>query len=265
VKKLGQLLVNAGQILLVAILSTILMIVALVSRLFGPDAPLHVAGRLWGPGVLWICGARFVVEGGEAVDWKKPHLFLMNHQSMLDIPAAFGAIRSPVRFMAKRMLGSVPVLGWYMKATRMILVNREKGSEAVAAIRIAAERLQQGACILIYPEGTRSRDGRLLPFKRGPFELAIASQVDIVPLAIHGAADVLPRGSASPRRGTIRVRIGAPIPTKGLVRADREALMDRVRDEIEALHLSVGGMGYGPRDAEAAPEPPAGTAAAKAS
>lgn len=250
VKKLGQILVNAGQILLVALLSTVLMVVALVSRLFGPDAPLHVAGRLWGPGVLWICGARFRVEGGEDVDWKKPHLFLMNHQSMLDIPAAFGAIRSPVRFVAKRMLGSIPVLGWYMKATRMILVNREKGSEAVAAIRIAAERLQQGACILIYPEGTRSRDGRLLPFKRGPFELAIASQVDIVPLAIDGAAHVLPRGSARPRRGTIRVRIGAPIPTKGLGRADREALMARVRDEIAAMHRSIGGEGYDPDEPE---------------
>ncbi|HWV38327.1 MAG TPA: lysophospholipid acyltransferase family protein [Vulgatibacter sp.] len=265
VKTLGQLFVNAGQILLVAILSTILIIVALVSRLFGPDAPLQVAGRLWGPGVLWICGARFVVVGGEDIDWKKPHLFLMNHQSMLDIPAAFAAIRSPIRFVAKRILGSVPVLGWYMKATRMILVNREKGSEAVAAIRIAAERLQQGASILIYPEGTRSRDGRLLPFKRGPFELAIASQVDIVPLAIHGAAHVLPRGSASPRRGVIRVAIGAPIATQGLVRADREALMASVRGEIEALHRSIGGEGYEPLDAEAPSKEHGGTVTARAS
>ncbi|HEY0840960.1 MAG TPA: lysophospholipid acyltransferase family protein [Vulgatibacter sp.] len=250
-KKLGQIAINAGQILLVALLSTVLMIVALLSRIFGPDAPLHVAGRLWGPGVLWICGARFVVDGGESVDWKKPHLFLMNHQSMLDIPAAFGAIRSPVRFVAKRILGTIPVLGWYMKATRMILVNRENGREAVSAVRTAAERLQAGACILIYPEGTRSQDGRMLPFKRGPFDLAIASQVPILPLAIHGAAQVLPKGSARPRRGTIHVRIGEPIPTAGLGRADRVALMDRVRDEIVALHLSIGGEGYGPQEASA--------------
>ncbi len=242
-KKLGWYLITVVQILLIAVLSTILMFVALFARVFGPDAPLRVAGRLWAPPLLWICGARYVVDGGDEVDWKRPHVFLMNHQSMLDIPAAFGAIRSPIRFMAKRILGHVPVLGWYMRATRMILVNRENGAEAVAAIQIAADRLRTGTNLLIYPEGTRSLDGRFLPFKRGPFELAIASQVSIVPLVIHGAAQVLPRGRASPRPGTIHVRIGAPISTDGLTRSDREALMRRVRDEMIAMHQAIGGAG----------------------
>ncbi|AKU89795.1 lysophospholipid acyltransferase family protein [Vulgatibacter incomptus] len=247
-RTLGWMIVNAAQVAFLAVVSSILMIVAFVSRILGPDAPLQVAGRLWAPALLWISGSKFEIEGGEAVDWKKPHLFLMNHQSALDIPVAFAAIRSPVRFVAKKVLGRVPVLGWYMLATRMILVDREKGSQAIAAIQIAADRLRRGANILIYPEGTRSKDSRILPFKKGPFVVALQAQVPIVPLVVHGAAQVMPRGTFRVRPSTIRVKIGAPIPTEGLGVKHRDELMFLVREQMLEMHRSIGGEGGEPSE-----------------
>lgn len=236
-------LINLGQVLFLAILSTVLMLVAFASRVFGPDAPLLVASRLWAPALIWISGSRFEVEGGEAIDWDRPHLFVMNHQSSLDIPAGLAAIRSPIRFVAKRALGFVPVLGWYMHATKMILVDRSRGAQAVATIQTAAHRLREGANILIYPEGTRSEDGRILPFKKGPFVVAIEAQVPIIPIAVHGTAQVMPRGSFRVRPGHIRVKFGAPIPTRGLTSEARDELLRQVRREVVALHRSIGGEG----------------------
>lgn len=242
-KTLGWALINLGQVLFLAVVTTVFMMIAFASRIFGADAPLLVASRLWAPSLLWISGSSFEVEGGGSIDWKKPHLFLMNHQSALDIPAGLAAIRSPIRFVAKRSLGFIPVMGWYMHATKMILVDRGKGTQAVAAIQTAADRLRGGASILVYPEGTRSRDARILPFKKGPFVVAIGSGVPIVPMAVHGTAEVMPRGTFRVRPGRIRVKFGEPISTSGLRHEDRDDLLRLVRERIIELNLALGGKG----------------------
>lgn len=247
-RQLGWRLVNAVQVVLLALWSVFWISAALVVRLitFRPDIPLAMARTCWAPGALRIAGAKLEVEGGEAIDWNRPHVFLMNHQSAADIPAAFVAIRCPLRFIAKRELAKVPFLGWYMWATGMIFVERDRSAEAVASIRQAGDRIRAGASILAYPEGKRSRTGRIQPFKKGAFVVAIESQVPVVPVAIAGANEVLPADGLRIRPGTIRVKIGRPIPTAGLNRAHRDEILHRVRNEIISLQRSIGGLGGEP-------------------
>jgi 1-acyl-sn-glycerol-3-phosphate acyltransferase len=135
----------------------------------------------------------------------------------------------------------VPFLGWFMAMTGMIFLNRSNHREAVASLARAGERIRAGKSILVFPEGTRSLDGLILPFKKGPFVLAVAAQVPIVPIAIEGSRRVLPSNSIALRKHPLRVKIGQPIETKGLRNADRDRLLRRVRDAIIQLHHEIGG------------------------
>ncbi|WP_373048941.1 lysophospholipid acyltransferase family protein [Vulgatibacter sp.] len=244
-KKLGWLIVNAGQAIFLGVwtafwISAALLVLAVTFR---RDLPLIMARTCWAPGILWGAGAKVQVEGGEGIDWSRPHIFLMNHQSAIDIPVAFLVLKTPLRFIAKRILARVPFLGWYMWATGMIFVEREKSTKAVASLQHAGERIRAGASILAYPEGTRSRNSRILPFKKGTFVVAIEAQVPVVPVAISGADQVLSSTGFRVRPGTIRVKIGDPIPTAGLKRYHREALLKQVHDEVIDMHLAIGGPG----------------------
>ncbi len=244
-KKLGWLLVNFAQAIFLGVwtafwISAALLVLAVTFR---RDLPLHMARTCWAPGILWGAGAKVVVEGGEGIDWSKPHVYLMNHQSAIDIPVAFYVLKTPLRFIAKRVLSKVPFLGWYMSATGMIFVDRERSTEAIASIQRAGERIRNGASILAYPEGTRSRDARILPLKKGTIVVAIESQVPVVPVAIAGANDVLSATGFRVRPGVIRVKIGEPIPTAGMKARDREPLLRRVHEALVEQNVSIGGKG----------------------
>jgi 1-acyl-sn-glycerol-3-phosphate acyltransferase len=212
------------------------------------NAALMFARRFWASMHWRIGGARMHVEPLPDIDWTRPHIFLMNHQSALDIPCAFAALPVNLRFIAKHVLKYVPFLGWYMAATGMVFVNRSNRHEALRSLAKAGERIRAGANILAFPEGTRSRDGRILPFKKGAFVLAIEAQVPIVPVAIEGSIQALPSDGIRLRPHPIRVKVGAPIETKGLTPADRERLMRQVREAIIQMNLELGGLG-GERDA----------------
>ena len=171
-------------------------------------------------------------ESDDGIDWSKPYIFMWNHQSFFDIVIAFITTPQNIRFVAKRVLKSVPFLGWYMWATGMIFVDRSNREQAIKSLAAAGKLIRAGASILAFPEGTRSRDGRVSPFKKGPFVVALQAQVPIVPVAIEGSGAVLPRGGWRARPGRIRVKFGVPIPTAGLSEADRDQLMHRVREAI---------------------------------
>lgn len=207
------------------------------------DVALMFARRFWAPMYWRISGSRMHVEPLPDFDWSKPHVFLMNHQSALDIPCAFAALPVNIRFIAKHALKYVPFLGWYMLGTRMIFINRSNRREAMRSLKLAGERIREGSNILAFPEGTRSRDGRIQPFKKGAFVLAIEAGVPIVPVAIEGTQKALPAGGISFRRHPIRVKVGAPIETQGLRNADRDRLMRQVRDAIIQMNLELGGPG----------------------
>jgi 1-acyl-sn-glycerol-3-phosphate acyltransferase len=139
------------------------------------------------------------------------------------------------RFIAKKQLGAIPLFGWAMRAGRFIFIDRQNAVSARRSIEEAARRIKSGQSVVIFPEGTRTRDGKLGPFKKGGFHLAVDSGVEIVPVAIRGSHAVMPPGTPLIRAGTVAVELGAPIPTTGLGPQDRDALMAKVRDAIAAM------------------------------
>lgn len=208
---------------------------ALLVRLAGGDRtnlPLRMASRLWAPGLLHGAMARLRVEGLERVDWSRPHVFVANHQSIIDVCALFRALPVPLRFVLKQELASVPFIGWYARAMSMVFIERGRAHSAARSLQAAAQLLEHGANLCAFPEGTRSRGGELRPFKGGVFQAAIIAQVPVVPVMIEGSGAVLPPSGFRVRPGTIRVRIGEPISTLGLQAHDRQQLAQRAHDAV---------------------------------
>jgi 1-acyl-sn-glycerol-3-phosphate acyltransferase len=158
-----------------------------------------------------------------------------NHLSSVDIWAVFLAVPVPLRFIAKKQLGQIPLFGWAMRAGRFIFIDRQNAASARRSIDEAADRIRKGTSVVIFPEGTRSRDGRLAAFKKGGFHLAINSGADIVPVAIRGSREVMPRGSLLIRPGTVEIEIGEPIPTAGLRTEDRDAMVAKVHARVAEM------------------------------
>ena len=196
---------------------------------------LTLARRVWAPVLLRFGPVRLQVEGRERVDPSRAYFVVANHQSWVDIPALFAALPVPLLFLAKRELAHIPFLGSYIEAMGMVYVDRAARKESTRTVDQAARRLREGLSILSFPEGTRSPDGRVRPFKTASFAAALDAGVPVVPVALEGPARILPRDGFRARPGTIRVAIGEPIPTASLSREDRAALARRTQEEVEAL------------------------------
>ena len=208
-----------------------------------PHTPLSWARRFWSPGAAVISGCDLTRHPGFVPQHGKPYIFMMNHQSMFDIVCAFIHVPVNLRFIAKKILQSIPFLGWYMTVTGMIFVDRRKRKEALQSLQEACDRIRSGIPILVYPEGTRSKDGKILPFKKGPFMFALQAGVPIVPVAINGSIDIIVPGSPFVRPGKVDIILGEPIPTEGMLASDRDLLMKKVRNAIIDLHVQIGGKG----------------------
>jgi 1-acyl-sn-glycerol-3-phosphate acyltransferase len=197
--------------------------------------PLRMASRLWAPGLLKGAGAKLRVEGIEHVDFSKPHLFVANHQSMIDICALFRALPVPIRFVIKQELAKVPFIGWYARAMGMVFIERGHAREAAERLHGVVALVRAGESLCAFPEGTRSRDGSVGPFKGGAFQVALQAGVPIVPISIRGSGAVLPASGFRVRPGAIEVCIGEPIATAGLHAGDRHALARRAHDAVAAM------------------------------
>jgi 1-acyl-sn-glycerol-3-phosphate acyltransferase len=239
--------------------SALLFPLACLAALFteGGGGSIWVVRRLWAPVLLWVAGARLEVEGVEHLDAGRPTLYASNHQSTLDIPALFTALPVNLRFVAKEQLRWVPFIGWYLQLTGHIIVDRSNRSRAIASLERAARRISlRRLSLIVFPEGTRSRDGRILPFKRGPFGLALKAQLPVVPVTIEGSAAIMPWRSWRITPGVIRVRIGPPLDVRSFDPDDRAGLARVVREAIIRGSLALGGRGGVPEDSTARPEPP---------
>lgn len=204
------------------------------------DFPMWLARRVWSPMCLWLTGCRRVLERLPPLP-DGPLIFASNHESALDIWVLLEQLPRTVRFIAKRELFSIPVFGWYMRVGGHIPVDRKNHVQAVQSLRAAADTVRRGTSLIVFPEGTRSRDGRVQPFKKGPFALALEAQVPIVPVAVSGSAAVSPSGLVAVWPGTIRVAVGEPVDPAQ--HSDRLELLGEVRRRIIALHRSIGGQG----------------------
>lgn len=202
---------------------------------------LTLARRVWAPVLLRFGPVRLQVEGRERLDPSQPYFFAANHQSWVDVPALFVALPVPLLFLAKRELARIPFLGSYMEAMGMVYVDRAARKESTRTVDQTAQRLREGLSILSFPEGTRSPDGRIRPFKTASFAAALDAGVPVVPVALEGPARILPRDGFRARPGTIRVAIGEPIPTAGLTRDARAELARRAQGEVERLLMEMRG------------------------
>lgn len=201
------------------------------------ELPLRMAARLWAPGLLGGAGGHLVVEGADSVDWSRPHMLVSNHQSVIDICALFMAVPVPLLFLLKQEMTRVPFVGWYARAMGMLFIDRDNPRAAPGVLRAAAELVRGGAQLNIFPEGTRSRDGVVAPFKGGAFQSAIDAGVEVLPVALEGTGAVLPpTGFFAVRPGTIRVRFGTPLPTTGdAAITNRQELAHQAHDQIVTL------------------------------
>lgn len=208
----------------------------------GVDASYYWV-RFWGRGLLWAGGARLVVDGLEHVDPKRPTIYVANHQSTVDIPALFVALPVNFRYVAKQQLKHVPFIGWYLTLAGHVFVDRRNRSSAIQSLEKAGAQIRAGTSIAIFGEGTRSDDCTVLPFKKGPFALALAAKVPICPVTIEGSGEMMPKNSWRIRPRPIYVRVGAPIETAHYDESQREQLIKVVRDAIIEQSLALGGKG----------------------
>jgi 1-acyl-sn-glycerol-3-phosphate acyltransferase len=184
--------------------------------------------HLWGRLVLAAAGVKVTREARAPLP-QGPAIYMFNHASNFDIFAIATHLPPRARFIAKKQLGWIPIFGWALHLCGMILIDRENRQKALVQIQAVADKIKSGRPVLMAPEGTRSRDGALLPFKKGGFVMAILAGVPVVPVVIHGAYDIQPRGSLRINPGTVRVVFMAPESTAGLTVEDRGALIEKVR------------------------------------
>jgi 1-acyl-sn-glycerol-3-phosphate acyltransferase len=172
----------------------------------------HLNNRFWARGVLLICGLRLSVRGLERLDFSHNYVYVSNHASLFDIPAVVAGIPDQIRIVYKKELEKIPLFGWGLKWGSYIGIDRRNKAGAMKSIEEAAEKIRRGASVLLYAEGTRTLDGKLQPFKRGAFNLAVKSGVPIVPLTINGTFTILPKRSVSVSPGPVELILDSPIP-----------------------------------------------------
>lgn len=224
---------SAVAIPLIYLYTVVMASLSLLLSLRDPEGRLqHWCASAWSRMICRTVGARVGVCGAEHLRAGASYVFLSTHQSYMDIPVMLGYLPAQLRIAAKREVFQIPFLGWHMRRGGHISINRSSTQEAVESLRRAASEIRPGISVFLYPEGTRSRDGALQPFKKGGFKFALQTGLPVVPVAIVGTRALLPRDSIIFRPGPVEMFIGEPIPTDGLTDDDAPSLMRKVREEM---------------------------------
>lgn len=210
------------------------------------EFPMWLARRAWSRSGLRLAGARIEVAPIPPLP-AGPLIFASNHESALDIWVHLAVLPRSFRFLAKQELFRIPIFGWYLRIGGHIPVDRQNRARAVESLRRAAAAVRAGTSLVVYPEGTRSRDGRVQPFKKGPFMVAAEAGVPVVPVAISGSGRVTPTKRIAVAPGPIRIAVGEPVDPHA--HPGKEALLAEVRRRVIELHRSLGGAGGDVEDA----------------
>jgi len=192
----------------------------------------HRCARWWARCLLAVCGVRVRIRGAEHVAPGSTYVWTANHQSYLDIPVVFAWLPADFRIMAKASLFHFPFLGWHLRRSGHMPVERDNPTRAARSLLAAAAHVRRGRAVFIFPEGGRSPDGRLQEFKAGAFLLAIKAETPVVPVTIRGTFAALPMHSWNVRPSIVELKLHAPIPTAGMSSHSCESLAAQVREII---------------------------------
>jgi 1-acyl-sn-glycerol-3-phosphate acyltransferase len=218
---------------------------AVASMLWDPSGNLiRKLGKFWGARMCHTCGIELNVEGGERIDWNQPLVVMANHQSLFDIPVLYAALPRPFGMLAKQELFRFPVFRSAMAGLGCVPIDRGNRRQSFASLRAAAERVRAGSSIVVFPEGTRSEDGRIRPLKKGPFHLVEMAGVPIVPVGIRGTRDALAKDGLLVHAARVRVRIGEALAASRKGQTARDALRENVRDAL----VELTGLARGPSE-----------------
>jgi len=228
------MIIRTAVLLLFLIVVIICVIpVVFLAMLFGFREPLLGLGKWTMKASRAILGLKIEIDGDARGGDAGPCVFMSNHLSLLDGPILYLSIRRPVRIIMKKSIFRIPVAGWGMRHVGFVPVDRKGANGGRIAISRAAEMIKErGYSFLIFPEGTRSLTGKLGPFRRGGFFLARQAGVPIVPIAIRGSFELMPKGKTIPRKGKVQVVFHPPIPAPEGMEADLTPWMHAVRERL---------------------------------
>ena len=218
-------------IVLTVVFGTLVIVAKLVGAREGPGSVFDRAPRWWAGGILRASGVRVVLHGGERLVPGEAHIFVSNHVSWYDV-LALVLVLPQYSFVAKAELFRVPLFGAAARAVGTIPIERENRKAAFQSYEEAAVRIRAGRNVVVYPEGTRGSSYALRPFKKGPFVLAIAAGVPVIPTLIHGTIEANPRGTLRVTPGVVDVHLLEPVTTAGLTYDERDVLSRAVYDRL---------------------------------
>jgi 1-acyl-sn-glycerol-3-phosphate acyltransferase len=221
------------------------LLAILVSYFTKTGDGVHMVARWWGRSILWVSGIKVQVHGMEHIDPNRSAIYMSNHQSNYDIPVFYGALPVQFRWVAKAELFKIPIFGQGMQGAGYISIDRSDRKSALLSLKKAAQSIRNGTSVLFFPEGTRSSDAALQPFKAGGFVLALESGVPIVPMAVQGTFSIMPKGAKLIRRSLVRLTIQPAIDPGAYTRKTKDQLIARVQASIrEAMQSGPeGGVG----------------------
>ena len=214
---------------------TILVILFGVPFSFISPDYLHNCAIIWARGCLLLSGIQVKINGSHNLPDSRSAVYIANHQSHFDILAMYACLPIQFRWMAKKELFSIPLFGLAMRRCGYISIDRSNRRNAMQSMIAAAQRIKDGTSVIVFPEGTRTTDGKLLPFKKGGFLIALKAQAPLVPVAIIGGFSLLPRGSLLVRPGQIEMTVLPPVETANLSNKELDTLMGKIRGSIANL------------------------------
>lgn len=215
----------------VSVYTAVLGTVSLASSLFDRRGNFgHKCARAWSWLIVKTSGVTIDVEGLEKLDPSRSYIFAANHQSIYDIPILFTSLPFQLRIISKDSIGRIPFMGWHLSRTGHVLVDRDRPGASV--VKKMARLVAAGHSLIVFPEGTRSTDGSVAPFKGGSFLIALQSQLPVVPISLVGSRHVMFRGEVTVRPRHVTVIVHPPVETSGLPRGAARELTETVRGTV---------------------------------
>jgi 1-acyl-sn-glycerol-3-phosphate acyltransferase len=213
----------------IALVAPLLIVLVVIT---GNENFIYSPVRLFIRAGLAMVRVRVEARGVEKLDPTQTYIFTPNHQSLIEVPLFVTYLGRNPAYLGKKEVFKYPVFGYGIRLIGVVPVDRSNSPAAVESAKLATENLRRGKSYVVYPEGTRSRDGRMLPFKKGAFMMAIDAGVPIVPVTVSGATRIMPKAEVKVFPSTVRITVHEPISTEGYSKENVTELMDRTRAKI---------------------------------